>query len=66
MSLEADEATMAGEVFEVHDGVVEIKQALERGAVNGDDPTCYTLQWYKSLQTWKRRIDELAEGGAIL
>ena len=51
---------------EVRDGVAEIKQALERGAVNGGDPACYTLQWYKSLQAWKRRIDELAEGGAIL
>ena len=46
--------------------MAEIKQALERGAVNGGDPACYTLQWYKSLQAWKLRIDELAEGGAIL
>ena len=50
----------------VHEGIVEIKQALERNVINGDDPTCYTLQWYKSLQTWKRRIDALVEGGAIL
>ena len=32
----------------VHQGIVEIKEALERGLVNGDDPTCYTLQWYRS------------------
>ncbi|MGA8610327.1 MAG: SDR family oxidoreductase, partial [Xanthobacteraceae bacterium] len=30
----------------VHEGIVEIKQALERGFVDGDDPTSYTLQWY--------------------
>ena len=43
----------------VHEGIVEIKQALERGEVNGDDPTGYTLQWYKSLLEWDRRVAEL-------
>lgn len=52
--------------IKVHEGIVEIKQALERSVVSGDDPTCYTLQWYKSLQAWKKRIDELSVGGAIL
>src|SRR5437763_57537 len=39
----------------VHEGVVEIKQALERGIVSGDDPTFFTLQWYRSLLEWEER-----------
>jgi nucleoside-diphosphate-sugar epimerase len=50
----------------VHEGIVEIKQALDRGLVSGDDPTCYTLQWYKSLIEWERRIKDLSIGGKLL
>lgn len=50
----------------VHEGIVEIKQALERGTVDGDDPTCYTLQWYSSLLEWDRRIKALSYKGVIL
>jgi nucleoside-diphosphate-sugar epimerase len=50
----------------VHQGIVEIKQALDHGLVNGDDPTCYTLQWYKSLIEWQKRIDGLVLGGKLL
>jgi len=50
----------------VHEGVVEIKQALERGIISGDDPTAYTLQWYKSLLDWETRIKELSLNGKIL
>lgn len=50
----------------VHEGIVEIKQALERGAVNGNDPTCYTLQWYKSLLDWQQRIEALSIDGKLL
>lgn len=50
----------------VHEGIVEIKQALERGVLIGDDPTCYTLQWYRSLLEWDRRIKELSLHGRIL
>lgn len=49
-----------------HEGIVEIKQALERGAVDGDDPTCYTLDWYASLIQWERRLKELSYKGMIL
>jgi hypothetical protein len=45
---------------------VEIKQALERGAVSGDDPTTHTLQWYRSLIDWEKRIKELSINGKIL
>jgi nucleoside-diphosphate-sugar epimerase len=50
----------------VHEGIVEIKQALERGAISGDDPTCYTLQWYKSLLEWQKRIQNLSINGKLL
>ena len=49
----------------VHEGIVEIKQALERGTISGDDPTCYTLQWYKALLDWERRIDLLKLDGKL-
>jgi nucleoside-diphosphate-sugar epimerase len=51
---------------EVHEGIVEIKQALERGIVSGDDPTCYTLQWYRSLFEWEKRIQDLSINGRLL
>jgi hypothetical protein len=50
----------------VHEGIVEIKQALERGLVDGDDPTCYTLQWYTALIEWQKRIDSLSIDGKLL
>src|SRR5262249_43061835 len=50
----------------VHQGIVEIKNALDRGLVTGDDPTCYTLQWYKSLIEWQERIDGLMLDGKLL
>jgi nucleoside-diphosphate-sugar epimerase len=50
----------------VHEGVVEIKQALERGTIVGEDPTCYTLQWYRSLLEWEHRVKELSMHGRIL
>jgi nucleoside-diphosphate-sugar epimerase len=50
----------------VHEGIVEIKQALERGVLSGDDATCYTLQWYRSLLEWEDRIAKLSLRGKIL
>jgi nucleoside-diphosphate-sugar epimerase len=50
----------------IHQGIVEIKEALDRGLVRGDDPTCYTLQWYKSLIEWQKRIDGLSLDGRLL
>lgn len=51
---------------QIHEGVVEIKQALEKGVIDPDDATCYTLQWYKSLLTWSARLKELSYNGSIL
>ncbi|MBK6390597.1 MAG: NAD-dependent epimerase/dehydratase family protein [Saprospiraceae bacterium] len=39
---------------QIHEGVVEIKQALEKGIIDADDPTTHTLQWYKSLLAWSK------------
>ena len=50
----------------VHEGIVEIKQALERGTVSGDDQTAYTLQWYRALIDWDKRIKELSINGKVL
>ncbi len=52
--------------IQVHEGIVEIKQALEKGILNPDDPTCYTLQWYKSLISWDQKIRELSYNGDII
>ena len=51
--------------FQVHEGIVEIKQALEKGIIQPDDPTCYTLQWYKSLIMWEEKIKELTYNGQL-
>jgi nucleoside-diphosphate-sugar epimerase len=50
----------------VRQGILEIKQALDQGVVDGADPTCYTLQWYKSVMEWNQRIQEVAYNGAVL
>lgn len=50
----------------VHEGIVEIKQALDRGLISGDDPTTYTLQWYRSLIDWEKRIETLKLEGRLL
>jgi nucleoside-diphosphate-sugar epimerase len=50
----------------IHEGIVEIKQALERGVVNSNDPTCFTLQWYKSIIEWTNRIRYLTYKDSVL
>lgn len=50
----------------VHEGIVEIKQALERGEVAPDDPTSQTVHWYKSLMEWSKRIEEIKHKGKVL
>jgi nucleoside-diphosphate-sugar epimerase len=50
----------------VHQGIIEINDALDRGLVTGDDPTCYTLQWYRSLIEWQKRIGCLMLDGKLL
>jgi nucleoside-diphosphate-sugar epimerase len=50
----------------VHEGIVEIKQALERGVIDPNDPTCFTLQWYKSIIEWSARLQKLTYKGTVL
>jgi nucleoside-diphosphate-sugar epimerase len=50
----------------VSQGVLEIKQALDHATISGDDPTCYTLQWYRALMDWEKRIEALKVGGKLL
>jgi nucleoside-diphosphate-sugar epimerase len=50
----------------IPDGIAEIKQAVERGRVQATDPTCYTLQWYKSLMEWQKLIADLSVDGRLL
>jgi nucleoside-diphosphate-sugar epimerase len=50
----------------VHEGIVEIKQALERGVIDSNDPTCFTLQWYKSIIEWTNRIRDLTYRDRVL
>jgi nucleoside-diphosphate-sugar epimerase len=50
----------------VHEGIVEIKQALERAAVTADDPTCFTLQWYKAILSWTDRLRDMTCRGTVL
>jgi nucleoside-diphosphate-sugar epimerase len=52
--------------YSIEDGIEEIKKALSRGDLDGDNPTCYTLQWYKSLIEWNQRINDLAINGQVL
>jgi nucleoside-diphosphate-sugar epimerase len=53
-------------LFPVQEGIVEIKEALEKGTLDPDDPTCYTLQWYKSLLKWEERIQHLSLHGSVM
>jgi nucleoside-diphosphate-sugar epimerase len=50
----------------IMDGIGEICQALGSGKIDLSDPTCYTLQWYKSLLEWEQRIKNLQINGKIL
>lgn len=48
------------------DGIREVRQALVDGTISGDDPTCYTVQWYKSLMEWDKRLADIRRDGRIL
>jgi nucleoside-diphosphate-sugar epimerase len=50
----------------VPEGIREIAEALENGLVSGSDPTCYTVQWYKSLLDWDKRLKEVSYKGVVL
>ena len=52
--------------YTVLDGVDEILAALGEGKLDPDDPTCFTLQWYKALVEWDARIKELSMRESVL
>ena len=47
-------------------GICEVRQALIDGKISGDDPTCYTVQWYKSMIEWDKRLADIRLDGRIL
>jgi nucleoside-diphosphate-sugar epimerase len=49
----------------VQEGIIEIMHALEQGTINGDDPTCYTLEWYKSLLDLEKGTGALKTDGRL-
>jgi nucleoside-diphosphate-sugar epimerase len=49
----------------VQEGIVEITHALEHGTINGDDPTCYTLEWYKAQLDLEKRTGALKTDGRL-
>lgn len=49
----------------VHEGIVEIKQALEKGAIDPDDTRTVTLKHYQYLIKAERTLKEVAYKGRI-
>ena len=50
----------------IMEGVQEITAELDRNPDLANDPTCHTLNWYKSLLEWDKRIADLKLDGRIL
>jgi nucleoside-diphosphate-sugar epimerase len=46
-------------------GIAEVRQALINGSVCDDD-TCHTLNWYRKLIEWDRRLTALRLNGRLL
>lgn len=55
-----------GTSWSVSDGAREVIAALRNEQISGDDPTTHTLNWYKSLLDWDRRLADIRLGGRIL
>ncbi|MCL2892109.1 NAD-dependent epimerase/dehydratase family protein [Brenneria tiliae] len=50
----------------IGDGVREIAHALLNDRQAGNQPTCFTAQWYLSLIEWEKRLQSLSLNGRIL
>lgn len=46
--------------------IAEMLGALKLGELRIDDPTAYTLSWYKSMLEWDRRLKDLRLDGELL
>lgn len=56
-----------GQTFRtIEDGVWEIRGALTQGKISFTDPTTHTLNWYRSLLDWDKRLSELKLDGLLL
>ena len=53
-------------VFSTMESEISRMAKMLRDGSLKDDPTCYTLQWYKSLLDWDRRLSEIRLDGKIL
>jgi nucleoside-diphosphate-sugar epimerase len=51
--------------YQIRDVIPIMISMLKKGQLV-DDPTCYTLQWYKSLLEWDNRLNEIRMEGRIL
>lgn len=47
-------------------GICEVRNALIKGEISGDDPTAYTVQYYRSLMDWEKRLNDIRLDGRIL
>lgn len=49
----------------LQEGIAELIQALAQGGIHPEDPTGYTVQWYKELLVWAPRIEALLYQGGV-
>jgi len=47
-------------------GIKQVSEALMTGYIRADDPTTHTLNYYKSLIEWDRRLADLKLDGVLL
>jgi len=52
--------------YSIEDGVIEIKNNLENSNINYEDETTHTLNWYKKLIDWDKKISEIKMYDRIL
>ena len=50
----------------VENGVWEIRNALNAGQISFSDPTTMTVNWYKQIMEWDKRLNELRIGDLLL
>jgi hypothetical protein len=47
-------------------GICEVRNALIKGEISGDDETAYTTAWYRKLIDWEKRLNDIRLDGRIL
>jgi nucleoside-diphosphate-sugar epimerase len=51
---------------DITSGICEVRNALVKGEISGDDETAYTVSWYKKLIDWEKRLNDIRLDGRIL